>query len=121
MSLTTSSCSSKNFKKSKYPSVVRSKPAANAAQTVASVRNVIGVIYPVLICILGFNHKLRHEYYCDYTVSESNAKSKREIIKTASHMNAKIPCYFRSSDTWRVYYFHCTCQNTEMISFLFAK
>ena len=47
--------------------------------SVASVRNVVGVIYPVLICILGFNHKLRHEYYCYYTVSESNAKSKREI------------------------------------------
>ena len=46
--------------------------------SVASVRNVVGVIYPVLICILGFNHKLRHEYYCDYNVSESNAKSKRE-------------------------------------------
>ena len=50
--------------------------------SVASVRNVIGVIYPVLICILGFNYKLRHECYCDYNVSESNAKSKREI-KTA--------------------------------------
>ena len=88
--------------------------------SVATERNVVGVMCPVLICMLGFNHKLRHEYYCDYTVSESNAKSKREI-KTASHMNAKIPCYFRSSDTWRVYYFYCTCQNTEMISFLFAK
>ena len=89
-------------------------------KSVATERNVVGVMCPVLICMLGFNHKLRHEYYCDYTVSESNAKSKREI-KTASHMNAKIPCYFRSSDTWRVYYFHCTCQYTEMISFLFAK
>ena len=73
-------------------------------KSVASVRNVIRVIYPVLICILDFNHKLRHEYYFDYTVSEANAKSKREI-KTASHMNAKIPCYFRSSDKWRVYFF----------------
>ena len=47
-------------------------------KSVGSVRNVIGLIYPELICILGFNHKLRHEYYCDYIVSESNAKSKRE-------------------------------------------
>ena len=60
--------------------------------SVATERNVVGVMCPVLICMLGFNHKLRHEYYCDYTVSESNEKSKREIIKTASHMIAKIPC-----------------------------